>query len=271
MIRSLFSGVSSVKNHQVRMDTVANNIANVNTYGFKSGRVTFQDNLNQMLRSGGASRNAAQVGTGTTLAAIGNNMGNGPQQMTGRTLDLAINGQGFFKVQQASPDGGGAVADNSSILYTREGAFFLDKEGYIVNANGYYLLDEGDSPQSVGDDLTQIASISVDKNGKITVINNDDSTVEIQLTLAVFNNPEGLEKKGSNLFSKTVASGDDMNSGTLPSEMGSEINSGYLEMSNVDLSEEFTSMITTQRGYQAGSRIITVSDTLLEELINLKR
>ncbi|HHW43962.1 MAG TPA: flagellar hook-basal body complex protein [Desulfotomaculum sp.] len=133
MIRSLFAGVAGMKNHQIRMDVIANNISNVNTVGFKSGRANFQDTLYQTLKSAGTSTNPAQVGLGVSLAGISNNMNPGGLQSTGRTLDLAINGDGFFKV--IDPGSG-------KEYYTRDGVFYIDQNGYVVNSSGYRLVGE---------------------------------------------------------------------------------------------------------------------------------
>jgi len=131
MIRSLFSGVSSMKSHQVRMDVVGNNIANVNTSGYKAGRANFQDTLYQTIKSGGKSTNPAQAGLGINVASINTFMKPGALQSTGRNLDLAINGSGFFKVTDGVKD-----------YYTRDGVFYLDQEGYLVNSSGLRLVGE---------------------------------------------------------------------------------------------------------------------------------
>lgn len=252
MIRSLFSGVSGLRNHQVRMDTLSNNISNVNTTGFKGSRANFQDALSQTLRGGGAGRNPMQAGTGISVSSIGTKMEQGPLQMTGRKLDLAIQGAGFFK-----------ITNGIETVFTRDGAFFLDDQFRIVNSNGYTLLDTGDAEINLGGIPSDL---SIDKNGVVIANGSPVTTIE----LWNFPNNEGLEKKGNSMYIQTSASGTPEQKSGGATAMGT-IESGYLEMSNVDLSEEFTTMITTQRGYQANSRIITVSDTLLEELIQLKR
>ena len=265
MIRSLFSGVSGIRNHQIRMDALSNNISNVNTTGFKAGRANFQDSLSQLLRGGGAGRNPMQAGTGINTASIGNKMEQGPLQVTGRTLDLAISGVGFFCVKQV--DQAGDEVDPP--LYTRDGAFFIDEENFLVNSSGCRLQGDGDSIQLEDGD---VVSISIDKTGAITYyLSGSDTPSTAQLTINTFRNPEGLEKVGNSLYKEASSSGV-ASDPTSPGTGGvGTIESGYLEMSNTDLSDEFTTMITTQRGYQAASRVITVSDTLLEELIQLKR
>lgn len=255
MIRSLFSGVSGLRNHQTRMDVLSNNISNVNTTGFKAGRANFQDGLNQLLRSGGASRNPMQAGTGINTASIGNDMGQGALQNTGRTLDMAIQGEGFFK-----------VTDGINEFLTRDGAFFVDATGNLVNSLGYQLesinLGAGE----------QIAELSISPDGTITGKTITGVNVTGNIMLYSVPNPEGLQKAGNSLYTASIDTSGDIDAGNTPGTGGAgTIESGYLEMSNTDLSTEFTTMITTQRGYQANSRVITVSDTLLEELIQLKR
>ncbi|AEG15344.1 flagellar hook-basal body protein [Desulfofundulus kuznetsovii DSM 6115] len=292
MIRSLFAGVAGMKNHQIRMDVIGNNISNVNTVGFKSQRANFQDMVYQMIKSpsaptggtsGAGSINPSQVGTGVIVAGIGTNMGQGALQGTGRTLDLAIQGNGFFKVTGTS----------GKSVYTRNGIFYIDQNGFMVDSNGNLLTGIGNdgatsptwtAPGSIQfidstGNAAVVGSISIGKDGKITAYDTAGNQLTIKIgsntppnayvALFTFPNPEGLKKVGQNYFDVTDASGSENRLDN--TKMSSEIESGYLEMSNVDLTDEFTNMITTQRGYQASARIITVSDTMLEELINLKR
>lgn len=273
MIRSLFSGVSGMKNHQVRMDVIGNNVANVNTTGFKSSRANFQDTLYQAVRFASASTgagkdniggiNPSQVGLGMSVSSITSNMRQGPLQNTGRSLDLAIEGNGWF-----------VVTDGTEIYYTREGIFYIDNEGDLVNSNGYKVLDTTGGAINFGKDGVSTLNISID--GKITAKNltGTDISPANPIGLAMFSNQDGLERVGQNLFKESVASGAPLGGDTpgTPASGGyGTINSGYLEMSNVDLTDEFVSMITTQRGYQANARTITTSDQMLEELLNIKR
>lgn len=277
MIRSLYAAVSGLRNHQIRMDVIANNVANVNTTGFKSSRANFQDVLSQTLRAAGdagegfGATNPAQVGLGMSLAGISMNFAQGALQNTGRTLDVAIQGNGFFVIKK--------LAEEEMHYVTREGVFFIDNEGYLVNSNGYFVCKEDGDVIQVASDPATIESIAITDTGKIIVNGSEVATIG----LAFFPNPEGLEKVGQNLYRATPASGGyDPDAGVSSANINiagtadtplanTRLASGYLEMSNVDLSEEFTNMITTQRGYQANARVITVSDTLLEELVNLKR
>ncbi|WP_003544031.1 flagellar basal-body rod protein FlgF [Desulfotomaculum nigrificans] len=256
MIRSLYSGVSGLKNHQIRMDVVGNNIANVNTNGFKASRVNFQDAISQTMRSasGTPAINPSQIGTGVKVGGISINAGQGPLQNTGRTLDLAIQGNGYF-----------ILTDGTNKYYTREGTFFIDINNNLINSDGLQVCDT--SGKAITLQTTPVNTISINDQGEIFV--NGKTTSEGQVGIATCNNPAGLERVGNNLYKESLASGTPT-PGTARAA-GSTINSGYLEMSNVDLTEEMTNMITTQRGYQANARVITVSDTLLEELIQLKR
>lgn len=264
MLRSLYSGVTGMKNHQVKLDVIANNISNVNTTGFKASTVSFQDLVSQTIRNaqkadankGGS--NPAQVGTGSTVGSIDTTFIQGTLQYTGRPLDLAIEGNGFFVVED--PD--------SKNYFTRDGNFRLDSEGYLVNSRGLRVLATDESQIQITD---AIDTISVDKFGTLTAFDNQGTVIaQKTLGIAYIKNPESLLKEGYNLYSPSDATGggDIAQAGT--SGRGS-VEAYNLEMSNVDLSTEFAGLITTQRGYQANARVITVSDQILEELVNLKR
>jgi len=381
-----------MKNFQTKLDVIGNNIANVNTYGFKKGRVTFKDTMNQTIsgasaaQNGKGGKNPMQVGLGSTIATIDTIDTQSSLQTTGRSLDLAISGDGYFVVKQGDAQ-----------FYTRAGNFYLDEEGTLVNGDGYkvqsynngvledikvdvnsilpaqktnQLTIDGNFPSGVAGNTEQLQQIKVvDSTGnehtvelkveststagtwKITiqdktksnldslvltmtngVISPTSGTFEVNkgnseesvslnivpgnvtsnagnlnalfspngttqgaiesfsigqtgeisgvfsngrvetlgvLALAKFSNAAGLSKVGNNMFQDSVNSGT-ANIGT-PGDGYGSIASGALEMSNVDLSEEFTEMITAQRGFQANTRIITTSDEILQELINLKR
>lgn len=268
MLRSMYSGISGMKGFQRKLDVIGNNIANVNTSGFKKGRVTFQDMMSQTSAAaqgptagGKGGTNPMQVGLGSKLGTIDNIHTQGFMQTTDRPLDIAIEGDGMFIVNDGTTD-----------HYTRAGIFSLDKEGYIVNAQGYYLKGTGDG--SV-DGKIQIPlnakDFSIQSDGMVTYLDEEGNQQEAGvIQLAKFANPEGLEKEGNNLYRVSDNSGDPQVSN--PEEKGAgKLVTGALEMSNVDLSEEFTEMITAQRGFQANTRIITTSDEILQELVNLKR
>ncbi|QOR68564.1 flagellar basal body rod protein FlgG [Cytobacillus suaedae] len=266
MLRSMYSGIGGMKNFQIKLDVIGNNIANVNTYGYKKGRTTFKDLVSQQIAGASAPGgttggvNPKQVGLGSQLGSIDTIHTQGSLQTTGRPLDLGISGDGYFK-----------VTDGTSEYYTRAGNFYLDANGDIVNSDGLYLVDSTDnSPINVP---TDSQSFSIAKDGTINIISATPPATQI-IGLVKFPNPEGLEKAGDNLYRESPNSSQ---AGTpvVPVAPGTggtgTLVSGALEMSNVDLSEEFTDMIVAQRGFQANTRIITTSDEILQELVNLKR
>lgn len=265
MLRSMYAGISGMKNFQTKLDVIGNNIANVNTAGFKKGRVTFQDMMSQTTSGaqgptdtrGGI--NPIQVGLGSQLGSIDNVHTQGFRETTDIPLDLALEGDGMFALQ----DKGG------NTFYTRAGNFYLDTEGNITNPDGYYLVQMGtDEPINIPDSAE---SFSIQTDGTVNYIDeNNEPQVAGQIAIASFSNPGGLQKAGSNLFLTSPNAG--YNGLVAPESEGTaSIVSGALEMSNVDLAAEFTEMIIAQRGFQANTRIISTSDEILQELVNLKR
>ncbi|MDN4607458.1 flagellar basal body rod protein FlgG [Sporosarcina highlanderae] len=263
MLRSMYSGISGLRNFQAKLDVIGNNIANVNTYGFKKGRVIFKDLMSQTVAGAAAGNenrggvNPKQVGLGSQIAAIDTIHSNGSTQFTGNTLDLAISGDGFFKVGNV---------DGTNVFYTRAGNFYLDEVGNLVDGEGRYLLD-GEAIITIPLDSS---SMSIAEDGTVSYVQDGEPFTAGQIQIAKFSNPGGLEKVGSNLYQETGNSGEPSEGAPLEEGRG-KIASGFLEMSNVDLSEEFTEMIVAQRGFQANTRIITTSDEILQELVNLKR
>jgi flagellar hook protein FlgE len=291
MLRSMYSGISGMKNFQTKLDVIGNNIANVNTFGFKKGRVTFKDMVSQTISGASAPStnlggvNAKQVGLGSSMATIDTVATQGSLQTTGRPLDLSISGDGYFVVGPDVPAGTLTTGFNSlDKSYTRAGNFYLDKNGSIVNSDGLYLLgyshkDDATIPPLQVIDNTKINKLTIPTDAQSFSI-SDKGEVQFvdaggkleyagQVLLAKFPNAEGLQKTGQNLFKETPNSGTAVANAPQTSGTGSLV-SGSLEMSNVDLSEEFTEMIVAQRGFQANTRIITTSDEILQELVNLK-
>lgn len=265
MLRSMYSGISGMRNFQTKLDVIGNNIANVNTFGFKKGRVVFKDMISQT--SSGATgpsdvtnrggMNPKQVGLGSQLAAIDTISTQGNMQNTGSLLDLGISGEGYFVV--GGPDG-----DNRN--FTRAGNFYLDNAGDLVNSDGLYLISTDGTKITIP---PEAKDLTIGKDGTVSYLDDTNAPQVIAtIELAKFSNPGGLQKVGGNLYINTPNSGepDYGNRETLGA-----IETGVLEMSNVDLSEEFTEMIVAQRGFQANTRIITTSDEILQELVNLKR
>jgi flagellar hook protein FlgE len=285
MLRSLFSGISGLRSHQTMMDVTGNNIANVNTNGFKASQTQFQDTLSQMLQGASApdvrgGTNPAQVGLGVRLAGISTNFGQGGAQTTGRATDLMISGDGFFVVQSGAEQ-----------MYTRAGSLSPDANGNLVNPEGAFVLGWAAAADGTVDTAGALAPVSlqppagkslkafsIGADGVITGVLGDltDPDVPVvkqalgQIALATFPNAGGLEKAGGSLYRSTVNSG--AVAVDVPGANGrGTIAGSMLEMSNVDLAQEFTNLIIAQRGFQANSRVITSSDEILQDLVNLKR
>ncbi|AQP54569.1 flagellar hook-basal body complex protein [Vagococcus penaei] len=303
MLKSLYSGVSGMKSLQTKMDVVSNNIANVNTVGFKAGRVRFQDIMSQTEANaqgpndfGLGGMNARQVGLGVKVGAIDTMTGIGAPQTTGRNLDFALDNKGYFILRSSNTD--------ETSYYTRDGSFSLDADGTLVTANGFKVMSRGTAtgqpvlydanfdlatsmatngqlvptqiqqtipdPNNAGQTIN-LVNYSIDSTGLVTgKYSNDETYVLGQVQIATFANAEGLEKTGNNNYVATNNSGEA--NVIVPGTDGSgKMIQGALEGSNVDLANEFTEMIIASRAYQANSRSITTSDEMLQELINLKR
>jgi flagellar hook protein FlgE len=275
MMRGMFAAISGLRVHQTMLDVTANDIANVNTVGYKAERTTFKDALSQTLRGAGApgaslgGTNPTQVGLGVQLGSIDNQMGSGAIQSTGNQTDMAVQGDGWFQVTN---DPTGFAAANT--YYTRAGNFSRDANGDLVTADGYYVV--GNTQPLGAGTATKInipanaTSVSIDPKGAVTVVTPTATTVTY-VTLAKFANQEGLERQGGNRFAATNNSGTPVVStpGDAAQGFGS-LTTGAVEMSNVDLAQEFTNLITAQRGFQANSRVISTADDMLQELVNLK-
>lgn len=270
MLRSMYSGVSGMRGFQTKLDVIGNNIANVNTVGFKGGRVMFSDILSQTTAGVTASAegeqagvNAKQIGLGVSIASIDTVHTAGSAMMTNNANDLRIDGDGFFAV---------TPADGGPIYLTRAGNFTLDANRQLVTSEGLFVLDSGGAPIVLDEAVT---SYSIGQDGTILGVTADGTEAVAQLGIVKVVNPSGLEKVGGNLYAVTananpdgefeIVTANDIDLGT------GAIISGQLEMSNVDLTAEFTEMIVAQRGFQANSRIITTSDEILQEVVNLKR
>jgi len=281
MMRGMFAAISGLKQHQVMLDVTANDISNVNTIGYKSARVTFQDSLNQMQRgAAGASANtggsnAAQVGLGVGLGSIDNLMSSGTTQTTGNPLDVAIQGDGFFQIGEGDPTDGNSPIEPSA--YTRAGNFSVSTRGYLTTQTGQYVIGfaqpQGANPPGVAIRIPAGATgVAIDQSGGVSYVDPDTGTrvTPYRLTLATFTNASGLEREGGNNWITSANSGEKVVN--TPGVGGAgRTQAGAVEMSNVDLSQTFTSMITAQRGFQANSRVISTADEMLQDLVNLKR
>lgn len=272
MLRSLYSGISGMRGFQTKLDVIGNNIANVNTIGFKAGRVMFKDILSQTMAGvtapvdGKGGINSKQVGLGVTIGAIDTVHTQGSAMTTNVVTDLRIDGEGFFAVK---------TSEDQEVPYlTRAGNFTLDAERKLVNSDGMLVLDTAGTPIQLGEDVT---AFSISQNGEIISVLADGTSQPTGVSIGVVKvtNPGGLDKIGGNLYRSTpnaildgaleISPANDATVGT------GAIISGQLEMSNVDLTNEFSEMIVAQRGFQANSRIITTSDEILQEVVNLKR
>jgi flagellar hook protein FlgE len=281
----MFSAISGLQVHQTMLDVAANDVANVNTVGFKGEVTTFKDALSQLQRgaagpsTGLGGTNAIQVGLGVQLGAIGNDMGAGATQQTGNPLDLAIQGDGFFRVGPQSVIGSGG-----GYSYTRAGNFGLDSAGNLVTQDGSFVI--GYAYNAVGANFpvstANETKITVPAGGKDVTIGSDgvvsyvDSAGVVQklaqISMAKFPNGAGLERISGNLYAQSNNSGSPANAvpGDSTTGMGT-LQAGAVEMSNVDLAKEFTTMITAQRGYEANSRVISMADEILQNLVNIGR
>jgi flagellar hook protein FlgE len=266
MMRSLNSGVSGLQQFQSRIDVIGNNIANSNTLGFKSSRIDFADALSQTMQQSGTNGSGAiQVGGGVITSAIRGNFTNGMVSQTEGPTDLAIEGNGFFVVRNA--------ADGSTFV-TRAGDFHFDTQGYLVTTSGLRVQGYTDAA------LTTVGDIKIDptadtfgfsSDGILNVTMGGVPSVGGQVLLQNFQNPGALNREGDNLFSYNAGAGPLATLGASNTGGLGKIMSSSLEMSNVDLTNEFSELITAQRGFQASARIITTSDEVLQEVVNLKR
>ncbi len=262
MIRSLHTGATGMVAQQMNVDVIANNLANVNTAGYKKSRADFQDLLYQTIKapgtispSGNQIPTGIQVGLGVKPSSVSKMFSQGDIRNTQNELDLAIDGKGLFQIEK--PDG--------TIGYTRAGNFQLDSNGQIVTVDGYPLYPV----MTIPDDATLI---SVDSEGKVMVQQpgNTAMTDIGQIELANFVNPAGLISVGKNLYDESEASGPAITGLAGTNEMGS-ILQGFLEISNVSVVEELTQMIMAQRGYEVNSKSVQTSDQMLQTATQLKR
>ncbi len=344
MLRSLYSGISGMKVNQTKLDVIGNNLANVSTTAFKGSRVNFSTTISQTLGSASAASdslggvNGKQVGLGAQIASIDKIMSQGSMQSTSRSLDVAVDGSGYFMVAAGPELTGGtndkitiddngidAMPANSSVAYTRDGSFVLDNEGNLLTSKGYRVLgfamkttdtknnNNGDNIRPDGtvlyvesnnntvsvdnqlvslkipDKVTKIdkagqetkvavKSFNISSDGLITgVLETGEITALGQIAMSSFKNETGLTEIGNNMYEPSGSSGAAIISsgknGTAKrtSQGYGDILQGYLEMSGVDMAEQFTDMIVATKAFQAAGKTITTGDEILSEIINLKR
>ncbi len=257
---SLYSAATGMEAQQLNLNTIANNLANVNTPGFKRSKIEFQDLLYQTPRASGADSGGGnlvptgiEVGNGSRVAATAKVFTQGQLTATGEKLDIAIQGDGFYEIQR--PDG--------TRGYTRDGSFKLNAQGQVVTADGMPVLS-GMQPIPPG-----ATSVSVSQDGQVTV-QTANGTQTFSLQLARFANPAGLRSMGGNLYEETAASGTPELG--RPGEQGfGQTIQGYVENSNVNIVEEMVGLILAQRAYEINSKSIQTSDEMLQNVANMKR
>jgi flagellar hook protein FlgE len=292
LLNSFNSGVAGIKTFSKSLEVIGDNIANVNSTGFKGSRVTNQDNFSLTMRQSSSSgaagggggggdvsgTNAMQVGTGSSVASISQQFSQGALSTTGSPSDIGITGNGFFQViDPSNPD---AIAGT---YVTRAGDFYVDDQGFLVTNQGYRVQGvnggggggaggAGGSiqlPVKGGDQ--QMVSYAISKQGEVKVYYSDGtSDVVNTIGLVDFQNPNALMRAGNNLFSNLEAAGPTELAQAGTNGLGQVIQ-GTLELSNVDLTQQFSDLIVAQRAFQANSRVITVSDSVMDEIVNLKR
>lgn len=261
MIRSLWVAASGMEAQQLNIDITSNNLANVNTNGFKKSRGDFQDLLYQTIVPAGASSSGdttvptgIQVGMGVRPVAVQKIFTQGEYQQTGNSLDLAIDGDGFFQIVQPSGE----------IGYSRAGAFKMDSEGRIVTSDGYLLEPAITVPSTA-------LTVTIGPSGVVSAKNADGSITDIgQLELAKFTNPAGLNSVGRNMYLTTASSGEAV-TGTPGIDGFGTISQGFLELSNVNVVQEMVNMIVAQRAYEVNSKAIQTADEMLQRANELKR
>lgn len=344
MLRSLYSGISGMKVNQTKLDVIGNNLANVSTTAFKGSRVNFSTTISQTLGSASAASdslggvNGKQIGLGAQISSIDKIMSQGSMQSTSRSLDVAVDGSGYFMVATGPAltgdakdsitivnNGVGTMPANNSLAYTRDGSFVLDNEGNLLTSKGYRVLgfamettnppqntkidnieDDGNvlyvesnnSTKAIDDKLVSlkipdkvtkidaqgkrtdvaIKSFNISSDGLITgVLETGEITALGQIAMSSFKNEVGLTDIGNNMYEPSGSSGaaiisSGKNSTTNRNSSGyGDILQGYLEMSGVDMAEQFTDMIVATKAFQAAGKTITTGDEILSEIINLKR
>ncbi|MEA3353660.1 MAG: flagellar basal-body rod protein FlgG [Campylobacterota bacterium] len=261
MIKGLYTAASGMTAQQSNIDVISNNIANVNTSGFKQDRAEFQDLMYQSMNyAGGATSvdtnnpTGIDVGLGVKLSGVQKNFLQGSLKETGNPLDIAISGKGFFKI----------TTPNGETAYTRNGEFKLDSEGAMVNGQGFKL----DPEIVIG---TEFTNISISEDGTVTGMDSAGAIQQLgQINIVSFINPAGLSPQGSNLYLATDASGDPQEGVAGIDGLG-KLTQGMTESSNVELVKEMVNLITAQRAYEANSKSISTTDTMLQTVNQLKK
>ena len=282
LIGTLTDGVSALKAFSKDLEVIGNNISNVNTTAFKSSSSSFAEQFSNTLKASTSNSAAMQIGTGVALKSINVNYGQGALSTTGQTTDVGISGNGFL-----------LVSNGTDVYATRVGSLHWDVNGKLVNDQGLFVKGVVGDPTLAASPIGNIAkgtppvsttlmSIGIGKDGTVTESYSDGTSAKTgRILLQQFGMPSSLMSAGNGLFS-SMANANPLNglftaAAAVPanytpnSGSAGSIEAGTLELSNVDLTQEFANMITAQRSFQANSRLVTVSDTMLEEIVNLKR
>jgi flagellar basal-body rod protein FlgG len=262
MLKALYTAATGMRSQQTQVDVIANNLANVNTTGFKKSDARFEDLLYVTMKSPGARNkdgstvSGVQLGSGSQLVATSRNFQTGVPIRTDNPLDLSISGNGFFELQ----------AIDGTRVYTRDGSFTLDRDGSIVNHQGLKLVPSvGALPKGA-----DARNVTINTDGTVNVRVGDQDTQLGQITLVTFPNPAGLSAEGSNLYRETPASGSPTT--TPPGEEGAgTLEQGALEKSNVDIATELINLILAQRAFEVNTKAITTSDQMLATANQLAR
>jgi flagellar basal-body rod protein FlgG len=256
---ALWVSKTGLSAQDTKMSTISNNLANVNTTGFKRDRAVFQDLLYQINRQPGGMNtqnselpSGLQLGTGVRVAGTAKQFTQGNLEVTEQPLDMAVNGRGFFQVQM--PDG--------NIAYTRDGQFQLNSDGDVVTPDGFLLEPSITVPENA-------TNITIGRDGTVSaVVENEADPVNLgEVTLVDFINPQGLQAMGDNLYRATNASGDPVEGEPGIAGLGT-IEQGMTEASNVEVVEELVGMITTQRAYEMNSKVVSATDQMLQFVTN---
>ncbi len=256
MINALRSASTGMDAQQIRIDAIANDLANVNTSGYKKTNANFEDLYYDQIKAPGtlndkntASPNGIQIGHGTKLTSVNKVFTEGSSQQTGNALDVSIEGAGFFKVTNSAGD----------IMYTRTGTLQTDKDGILVTSNGFTVEPALTIPQDA-------KAITIAKDGTIsaTTAGSETATVVGQLEVIMFQNPAGLQYAGQNVYKESDASGTPKT--VVAGEEGSgTLSQGFIENSNVDIGESLIRMIVAQRSYEANAKVIEASDRMMQQ------
>jgi flagellar hook protein FlgE len=292
MMSGMYAAISGLDAHQTMLDVTANNLANVDTIGYKAQSTEFADQLSQLVQAGtgpngfNAGTNPLQVGLGVHIGSIDNNMTDGGVQSTGKATDVAIQGQGFLVVANGAPTVA-APAVTTPPEYTRAGDLTFNSQGFLATQTGQYVLgypaNANGSINAAGGANNAInvptgsTGIAVGPDGSVSYVDGNSASATYQqrvtagyISLATFPNEAGLQRDGGSLWSATSASGAAQVGQPGIGNYGQTI-SGELEQSNVDMGTEFTNMIEAERGYQANASTITTADHMMQTAVQMKQ